>query len=71
MKNLTETDINRFIEAQKVPCFCGYKQALDEVKNGRKTNIGYGIFSHNSVAWDVVAGLITMESQIEKKQSDI
>ena len=32
------TDINRFIEAQEVPYFCGYKQALQEVKNGRKTN---------------------------------
>ena len=31
-------DINRFIEAQEVPYFCGYKQALEEVKNGRKTN---------------------------------
>ena len=38
MKNLAETDINRFIEAQDVPYFCGYKQALEEVKNGRKTN---------------------------------
>ena len=38
MKNLAETDINRFIEAQEVPSFCGYKQALEEVKNGRKTN---------------------------------
>ena len=32
------TDIHRFIEAQETPYFCGYKQALDEVKNGRKTN---------------------------------
>ena len=32
------TDLNRFIEAQEVPYFCGYKQALEEVKNGRKTN---------------------------------
>ena len=32
------TDINRFIEAQEIPYFCGYKQALEEVKNGRKTN---------------------------------
>ena len=38
MKNLAETDINRFIETQEVPSFCGYKQALEEVKNGRKTN---------------------------------
>jgi uncharacterized protein (DUF1810 family) len=35
---LENTDINRFIEAQEVPYFCGYKQALEEVKNGRKTN---------------------------------
>ena len=32
------TDINRFIEAQEVPYFCGYKLALEEVKNGRKIN---------------------------------
>ncbi len=38
MKNFAETDINRFIEAQEVPYFCGYKQALEEIKNGRKTN---------------------------------
>ena len=33
-----ETDINRFIEAQDIPYFCGYKQALEEVKNGKKIN---------------------------------
>lgn len=33
-----ETDINRFIEAQEIPYFCGYKQALEEVINGKKTN---------------------------------
>ena len=33
-----ETDINRFIEAQEIPYFCGYKQALEEVKNGKKIN---------------------------------
>ena len=38
MKNLAETDINRFIEAQEIPYFCGYKQALEEVKNGKKIN---------------------------------
>ena len=38
MKNLQEIDINRFIEAQEIPYFCGYKQALEEVKNGKKTN---------------------------------
>ena len=32
------TDIHRFIGAQEAPYFCGYRQALDEVKNGRKTN---------------------------------
>ena len=32
------TDIHRFIGAQETPYFCGYRQALDEVKNGRKTN---------------------------------
>ena len=38
MKNLAKTDINRFIEAQEIPYFCGYKHALEEVKNGKKTN---------------------------------
>ena len=33
-----ETDINRFIKAQEVPYFSGYKQALAEIKNGKKTN---------------------------------
>ena len=33
-----ETDINRFIEAQEIPYFCGYKHALEEVKNGKKIN---------------------------------
>lgn len=33
-----ETDINRFIEAQGIPYLCGYKQALEEVKNGKKIN---------------------------------
>ena len=38
MKNLQETDINRFLEAQKIPYFSGYKHALEEIKNGKKTN---------------------------------
>ena len=38
MKNLSETDINRFIEAQEIPFFCGYNQALEDVKNGYKIN---------------------------------
>ena len=38
MKKFSETDINRFIEAQNVPYFSGYKQALEEIKNGKKTN---------------------------------
>ena len=33
-----ETDINRFIEAQGIPYFCSYKQALEEVKSGKKIN---------------------------------
>ena len=33
-----ETDINRFIEAQEIPYFCGYTQALEEIKNGKKIN---------------------------------
>ena len=35
---LENTDIKRFIEAQEIPYFCGYKQALEEVKNGKKVN---------------------------------
>ena len=35
---LQNTDIDRFIEAQKIPYICGYKQALEEVQNGKKTN---------------------------------
>lgn len=38
MEKLPETDINRFVEAQEIPYFCGYKHALEEVKNGRKIN---------------------------------
>ncbi len=51
-----ETDINRFIEAQEVPYFFGYKQALQKVKNGRKANIGHGTYIHNSDVWDEVVG---------------
>ena len=32
------TDIHRFIEAQETLYFCGYNQALQEVKKGKKTN---------------------------------
>lgn len=35
---LENTDINRFLKAQEMPYFCGYRQALEEVKNGRKKN---------------------------------
>mgnify|MGYP002511937887 CR=1 FL=1 len=35
---LDNTDIYRFVEAQEIPYFCGYKQALEEVRNGKKTN---------------------------------
>ncbi len=35
---LEYTDINRFIEAQEIPYFCGYRHALEEVRNGRKVN---------------------------------
>ena len=28
MKDISETNINRFLEAQEIPYFCGYKQAL-------------------------------------------
>lgn len=33
----SETDINRFIEAQQSP-FCGYDVALKEIQNGKKTS---------------------------------
>lgn len=35
--DISETDLNRFIEAQD-NTFCGYYQALEEVKNGKKSN---------------------------------
>lgn len=35
---LDNTDINRFVEAQNIPYYCGYAQALHEIKNGRKTS---------------------------------
>ena len=38
MKDMSETDINRFLEAQEIPYFCGYKQALQEIRNGKKTS---------------------------------
>lgn len=34
----TETDINRFIEAQDIPYFSGYQQALKEITAGKKVN---------------------------------
>ena len=33
----SETDINRFLEAQESP-FCGYEIALKEIQNGKKTS---------------------------------
>ncbi len=33
----SETDINRFLEAQESP-FCGYEIALKEIQNGTKTS---------------------------------
>ena len=33
----SETDINRFLEAQESP-FCGYEMALKEIQNGKKTS---------------------------------
>lgn len=33
----SETDINRFLEAQESP-FCGYVSALKEIQNGKKTS---------------------------------
>ena len=38
LKDFAETDIDRFIAAQEIPYFCGYKQALEEIGNGRKIN---------------------------------
>lgn len=38
MNNLAKTDIERFVEAQESLCLGGYKQALEEIKNGRKIN---------------------------------
>ncbi len=35
---LDENDIERFIEAQDIPFFCGYNQALEEVREGEKIN---------------------------------
>lgn len=35
---LDENDIERFIEAQDIPYFCGYDQALKEVREGEKIN---------------------------------
>lgn len=35
---LSKDELCRFIEAQEIPYFCGYKHALEEVKNGKKTN---------------------------------
>jgi uncharacterized protein (DUF1810 family) len=33
-----ETDINRFIEAQESSYYGSYRQALDEIRNGKKTS---------------------------------
>ena len=38
MKNISETDINRFLEAQNIPYICGYEQALQEIREGEKCN---------------------------------
>lgn len=38
MNDLSETDINRFLEAQEISSFCGYRQALEEIRNGKKTS---------------------------------
>ena len=38
MKDFAETDINRFVAAQEIPYFCGYRQALEEIRSGRKIN---------------------------------
>ena len=38
MKGFAETDINRFVAAQEIPYFCGYRQALEEIRSGRKIN---------------------------------
>ncbi len=58
VKILADTDINRFIEAQDNSYFCGYAQALNEVKNGKKIShwIWYIFpqfreFSHSRIAY--------------------
>ena len=38
MKDFAEIDINRFVAAQEMPYFCGYRQALEEIRSGRKIN---------------------------------
>ncbi len=38
MNNLPETDINRFIEAQDSLYYGSYQQALEEIRNGKKTS---------------------------------
>ena len=35
---LEDTDINRFLEAQESPYYGSYRQALDEIRNGKKTS---------------------------------
>lgn len=35
---LENTDINRFLEAQESPYYGSYRQALDEIRNGKKTS---------------------------------
>ena len=55
-----ETDINRFIEAQETPYFCGYKQALEEVKNGKKINHWIWYIFPQLRYWGVVAEHNTM-----------
>ena len=71
MQNFVETDVNRFIEAQEVPYFCGYKQALEEVKNDGKPIIGYGIYFHSSVVWGAAVERIIMELQTETRHNAI
>ena len=60
MKNLPETDINRFLEAQEIPYFCGYKQALEEVQNGKKTST---VVNSKSISKD--GGICTFRSNVK------
>ena len=55
-----ETDINRFIEAQKYLISVVTNKRWKKSRTGRKPIIGFGISSHSLDVWDIVAEHITM-----------